>query len=140
MTYCKHAHSQPPIPDPVALVQGGLTDDAAATLIQSQARRLEAAKRVEALKAERAAAAAAAPPSVTLEEAKAVSCDVVTTTAKTPGQTVYSRTCAHACTSDQEYPPPTLTFGRSVAQGTLHVWFAAYDIHLYSSSHAIPVM
>lgn len=54
-----------------AAPSGGLTDDAAATLIQSQARRLEAAKRVEALKAERAAAAAAAPPSVTLEEAKA---------------------------------------------------------------------
>ncbi len=94
MTYCKHAHSQPSIPDPAALVQGGLSDDAAATLIQSQARRLEAAKRVEALKAERAAAAAAAPPSVTLEEAKAVSGVFITTTTEAPGQTVYRRTCA----------------------------------------------
>ena len=40
--------------------QGGLSEDEAAVLIQAQARRLEAAKRVEALKAERAAAAAAA--------------------------------------------------------------------------------
>ena len=79
-------------------MQGGLTDDAAATLIQSQARRMEAAKRVDALKAERAAAAAAAPPSVTLEEAKAVSgvdVVVVTTTTIAYGQTAYRRTCAH---------------------------------------------